>query len=466
MRTGRDGDYRLYPPFVQFLLQLSADESDALPQVVADLRQSLRWPTTTTATAAAAADVNSSQRSVFDSIVSALIKSRKLFDVWLRVVQTAAASTVPDDEDEVEAVVARDADAENATRSLDLLVMLAMQSINDEKRNYIENIIRRKIKADQLTAQHIEHLVRHYPDVLQQYAKVLLEMLSAFFRDKHASLSRLAGSTYRFLFSIDSWDRKLIVAKLVGFVCHDERGRDADAITTGALLALTAIGAEFPEQMQHNGNQLLVLVDITLRGPCFEKNALFFVYRSASSTTPTICHCRRCACSWICCAPLPIQRCPPIMCPSCASTWTCWSESRSPAPLTSELHTRLSSPPYQKKPPPRTRNQGIVGMARVIDHMIWQPTVSTADSPVVPDSDATFGCIDDIPDRIAQEAARYVELIRCVTRRCDASLALCYDELASIVSRRHRRNGRLAANAHFIAWLCDLITEDFQVDFP
>lgn len=69
------------------------------------------------------------------------------------------------------------------------------------------------------------------------------------------------------------------------------------------------------------------------------------------------------------------------------------------------------------------------------------------------------------------------ELIRCVARRCAVSLALCYDELAAIVStRRRRRHQRpaqtderaappLVANVQFVAWLCDLCTEDFQDHF-
>lgn len=135
-------DIRLYPVYVQFLLQLNADEMDAMPQVVADLRDTLRWPA---ASAANRVPVNASQRAVFDRIVSALIQSRKLFDTWLRVLHTTVDVTASDGDEEDggnNQTNAVDVETEMGTRSLDLLVLLAMQSINDEKRNYIENIVR------------------------------------------------------------------------------------------------------------------------------------------------------------------------------------------------------------------------------------------------------------------------------------------------------------------------------------
>lgn len=85
-------------------------------------------------------------------------------------------------------------------------------------------------------------------------------------------LARLAADAYRFLFGIETWDRKLIVARLVAGVCHEVRravvgggGGNAvdDGTRTAALLTLTAINAAHPEQMQLSGNQLLRVLDYT-----------------------------------------------------------------------------------------------------------------------------------------------------------------------------------------------------------
>lgn len=57
------------------------------------------------------------------------------------------------------------------------------------------------------------------------------------------------------------------------------------------------------------------------------------------------------------------------------------------------------------------------------------------------------------------------ELMKSVSRNCPDSLALCYDELAAIVSRRNKRHTTLELNSVFVAWLCDAVTDDFQQYF-
>lgn len=55
--------------------------------------------------------------------------------------------------------------------------------------------------------------------------------------------------------------------------------------------------------------------------------------------------------------------------------------------------------------------------------------------------------------------------MKSVSRNSPASLALCYDELSAIVSRRNERHKTRELNAVFVAWLCDMVTDDFQQYF-
>lgn len=107
----------MFPSFVYFLLQFSNNDLNSVPQLICDLRKSLRFNNPTTNRT----EQDLTQRSVFDRIFTALIQSRKLYDIWLKTIQNATES--------------------EREPSLDVLVLLVMQSVNDEKRNFIENVV-------------------------------------------------------------------------------------------------------------------------------------------------------------------------------------------------------------------------------------------------------------------------------------------------------------------------------------
>lgn len=107
----------MYPTFVHFLLQFSNNDLNSVPQLIGDLRKTLRFNNPNTNRTAN----DLIQRAIFDRIFTALIQSKKLYDIWLKSIQNAS-------ETEREPTV-------------DVLVLLVMQSVNDEKRNFIENVV-------------------------------------------------------------------------------------------------------------------------------------------------------------------------------------------------------------------------------------------------------------------------------------------------------------------------------------
>lgn len=108
----------MFPTFVHFLLQFSNDDLNLVPQLVGDLRKALCF---TNMSNTNRSDLDAIQRAIFDRICTALIRSKKLFDIWLKTIQNSI-----------------DSEREPA---VDMLVLLVMQSVNDERRNFIESVV-------------------------------------------------------------------------------------------------------------------------------------------------------------------------------------------------------------------------------------------------------------------------------------------------------------------------------------
>lgn len=132
--------------------------------------------------------------------------------------------------------------------------------------------IRRKLKSDHIQVKLLEETVQTLPAILLEYSKVFFELVDCFVRDKNPAISTFANVGYRLVFGIETCDRKVLLMRLVGFVC--ERNAHAmvlaDAglsgskstsndITTSALMILSEINQKYPKEMKHNGLQILVI---------------------------------------------------------------------------------------------------------------------------------------------------------------------------------------------------------------
>lgn len=128
--------------------------------------------------------------------------------------------------------------------------------------------IRRKLKADIIGIKLLEEAAQKFGTILLDYSKVLFELLDAFLRDKTSTISSFANAGYRLIFGIDSCDRKVLLSRLVGFVC--ERNAHAlvmadpsaaaaqNDLTTSALMILSEINQKHSAEMKFNGLQVLV----------------------------------------------------------------------------------------------------------------------------------------------------------------------------------------------------------------
>lgn len=106
-----------------------------------------------------------------------------------------------------------------------------------------------------------------------EYSKVFFELIQTFAKDKTTEIAYFGSAAYRIAFGIENCDRKMLLSKLVAFVCerhaqslHDMEKTTAfvsncslqNDTTTSALMILTEINQKYPIEMQRNGLQILV----------------------------------------------------------------------------------------------------------------------------------------------------------------------------------------------------------------
>lgn len=347
---------------------------------------------------------------VFEIIKCVLITSKQFFDVWIKCL-IKETDHIP----------------------LDVVILLIMISVNDEKCIYIENIFRRKIKTQQFTISLIQSTIRDLSIVIVHYKKNFLELIENFFRDRDVSVSTFGYCSYKMLFGVPNCDTKLILSKLIGFVSERPHTSPFTAsiidndISTHALHLLTEMNRKNPLEMQTNGLQLLRILDRVC-----ELNLSQF----------------RLVMNILCSVAYPL---PPL----------------SPSDRLQD-HIDMLVKKQVTSSIALIKHRGIIGATRVVDHIIW-----TEKAPAIPmddestDLDLTFNSVDEIPDGVGRTSAKLIELILTSTSNCVESLSLCFDELASIFSNKisyvPKRQPHLDRNFH--SWICDTITNDFQTYF-
>lgn len=103
--------------------------------------------------------------------------SKKIFEAWTKAILGISTSC--------------------EQNSMDLLILIIMMSINDEKCNYLELNIRRRISSGCFNIKLLEEMSTDFSIILSKYSKYLLEMIDVFFRDKSFVISNFAYTGYR-----------------------------------------------------------------------------------------------------------------------------------------------------------------------------------------------------------------------------------------------------------------------------
>ncbi|KAG4067200.1 hypothetical protein HA402_000191 [Bradysia odoriphaga] len=358
--------------------------------IISDLRECLRWNITPDNQQ----EIYANQKDVFDSIVRSLSASKQIYDIWLKNIQ----STSLDDQ-----------------KPVDLILLLIMMKVNEDKAYYIEQLIRKKIRTGQFSITILDEIVEHFLSILKEYLTLFVSTLDKLFRDKNDEVVAFATHGFRTLFDVEQFNKKVLLSKLVEYVCQNQIGSET---ATNALRILSEFNDKNPVQMQNYALQLMRMLD-----RASELNLA--QYRMIMNILCSIAY------------PLP---------PMVGS-------------LDLQNHIDMLLKKQVASSIPTIKNLGIVGVVQTIEHLVW----TTDDDSSQSQGNELFQTIDDIDDAAAKTAAQYLDLILSATRTSPESLGLCFDELAAVLSHRNKNQRKqLVVNKSFKIWISDFIVENFQ----
>lgn len=151
--------FQLYPPFTKFIL--NCDRSENCMELITRFRKAMKWNNVDETERGL---VNEIQKIVFEFINRALKRSKELSEAWLKSILNANKA------DEI--------------YSTDIIVLILMSSINEDKSVYLENVLKRKIKCGWITREMFQEAITGYPLVISQHLKVFFEFIDNLFRVK------------------------------------------------------------------------------------------------------------------------------------------------------------------------------------------------------------------------------------------------------------------------------------------
>lgn len=108
--------------------------------------------------------VNETQKVVFEFILRALKRSKELSEAWLKSILNANGA------DEI--------------YPTDIIVLIIMSAINEDRSFYLENVLKRKIKCGWISRETFKEAVTGFPFVISQHLKVFFEFIDNLFRVK------------------------------------------------------------------------------------------------------------------------------------------------------------------------------------------------------------------------------------------------------------------------------------------
>ncbi|KAH8382936.1 hypothetical protein KR009_005875 [Drosophila setifemur] len=304
----------------------------------------------------------------------------------------------------------------NGFSSFDLIVLLLLIHVNEDNSLYIENIIRRRVKLEHITVNILEEVKLHYSHVLEQHISLLMHILHDFMREKNRIVSEFAKSSYSILFKIFSSIQKNILKKLLELTCD----KSSPHLTTMALELLRELQRKSAKDVQNCGTLLLPMLD----------RLNDFTLTQTRVAMDLLCH---------------------IAFPDPKLSGCLQLQEQVDMVVKKQL---INSTDHVKR-------QGIIGCVQLIDAM-----ARIENEPVEQDDSLTsVENVDSLPDGRGKVAANFITRTEASIGNSSESLALFYEELATVFSQRY--DGTLVCDLdnHFIAWACEVMTFRFQASF-
>ncbi|XP_022209594.2 Fanconi anemia group D2 protein homolog [Drosophila obscura] len=386
------------PHLIRLLLNsLILDTDDSVREMVSTLREIFNWRhRALNDSSAPTANDKKSQLELFGFLKLGLIRSHRFYQMWQRLIATLPA---------------------DGFTALDLIMILLLIHVNEDNSLYIENILRRRIKLNQITVNILEDVKQHYPHILEKNISTLMHILHDFMCEKNAAVSEFAKSSYSVLFKIFTTIQKNILRKLLDLACD----KSSQHLTTMALHLLRELLRKSFKDVQNCASLFLPMLD-----------------RLSDLTLPQT----RLAMEVLCNLAFPEPKLPESL------------------PLQEQVEMvvkkqLINRTEYVKK-------QGIIGSVQLIN------AISCTEERSLDDGDEDFSpavdSIDGLPDGRSKVAANLITLTESSIINSAESLALFYEELATVISQRCPISSYWN-DKYFTMWLCELMTYRFQHNF-
>ncbi|KAH8265254.1 hypothetical protein KR038_002491 [Drosophila bunnanda] len=300
--------------------------------------------------------------------------------------------------------------------SFELIVLLLLIHVNEDNSLYIENILRRRIKLEHITVSILEEVKLHYKHILEQHISTLMHILHDFMREKNRTVSDFAKSSYSILFKIFNSIQKNILKKLLELTCD----KSSPHLTTMALELLRELQCKSAKDVQNCATLLIPMLD--------RINDLTLTQTRVAMDL--LCH---------------------VAFPDPKLTGCLQLQEQVDMVVKKQL---INSTDNIKK-------QGIIGCVQLIDALAR----IQIDDVEIDDSFTSVENVDSLPDGRGKLAANLITRTEASIGSSAESLALFYEELATVLSQRHDVTSVCGPDHQFIAWACELITFRFQNSF-
>uniref|UniRef100_A0A182MP79 Uncharacterized protein n=1 Tax=Anopheles culicifacies TaxID=139723 RepID=A0A182MP79_9DIPT len=300
---------------------------------------------------------------------------------------------------------------------IDLLLLTIATTINEVKAPRIRKLAIKKIEQQFFTDAHTDLL--------------LIECCT---REKNEHVCEFGVAAMSALFSLDqsivASDNRVVLSKIVGFICEMASANVAsrnDFLIGRCIGALRKLHESHPKEIERSAELLLRILDIapelTLRQ---YRPLISVIYAAVIPSRPN-------------------------------DDDTELTAIRDNLEIIVKKQLMCDNKDTKKK--------GIIGLVQMVYYLSLVPAAE--DAPELSssfDSERTIGTVSEIPTAMGRNLANLVSTLFLSTNQSPDLLAICYDELASMLAQSRPRTAP-AWEKTFIIWLCDTITIDFQGTF-
>lgn len=224
-------DYAYYPSFIKFLLMPGRADEPGYMNIIKGLRENIDWPTSSTDMQ----QIDKSQLSTSIAIRNSMISSKTIAHAWMRVLSLCELAT--------------------EHKPLDMIILLLIYTISEEKQKIVEKLVKNEIKLDILKKDFIKESFIKFKPVFKKYLSKLCELINSILISQTDPLVANFASHVYILMYTELDDSRMIVSQLL------QLGLNRKQHIASILWILNKIGERDMSMLKPQSTKLLTLLD-------------------------------------------------------------------------------------------------------------------------------------------------------------------------------------------------------------